>query len=124
MFEGQVIALDTPGELRKLMPGDVLELDAPDERAARNALTDLPGLLSVEIFGDRLHVEVEDAKAMMNPICEHLIRRGIKVTRIEPVTPGLEDVFVSLLGHERNTHRRRDTQGRNPEPARRAGLGL
>ncbi len=93
------------------MPGEVLELDVPDERAARNALTDLPGLLSVEIFGDRLHVEVEDAKAMVNPICEHLIRRGIKVTRIEPVTPGLEDVFVSLLGQERDMRRRRDTQG-------------
>lgn len=111
MFEGRIVGLDTPGELRKLMPGEVLELDAPDERAARNALADLPGLLSVEIFGDRLHIEVEDAKAMMNPICEHLIQRGIKVTRIEPVMPGLEDVFVSLLGHERNAHRWRDTQG-------------
>lgn len=97
MFQGRIIAADSPDELRKLMECELLELDTPDERRARTVLADLPGVLSVEIFGDRVHVAVSDAKGMVEPICARLTREGMTVTRIEPVSPDLEDVFVSLL---------------------------
>ena len=97
MFDGKIVAVDTPEGLRKLMRGELLELETPDERHAREHLSDLPGVLGVEIFGDRVHVVVTDAKSMIDPICDRLVSAGIKVTRIEPVPPGLEDVFVSIL---------------------------
>jgi len=94
---GRIVALDTPDGLRKLMTGELLELETPDERRARALLADLPGVLGVEIFGDRVHVVVKEAGSMVDPICDRLVAQGIKVTRIEPISPGLEDVFVSLL---------------------------
>ncbi|HEY3298292.1 MAG TPA: ABC transporter ATP-binding protein [Armatimonadota bacterium] len=97
MFEGTIFAIDTPDELRKLMQGEVLALDTPDTRRARGLLAQLPGVLSVEIYGDRIHVVVEDAEKMVEPICALLTPNGVKVTKIEPISPDLEDVFVSLL---------------------------
>jgi ABC-2 type transport system ATP-binding protein len=97
MFQGRIVAIDTPDGLRKLMRGEVLDLYTPDERRARTLLSDLPGILGVEIFGDRVHVVVEDARSMIDPICERLTGGGVKVMSIEPISPGIEDVFVSLL---------------------------
>jgi ABC-2 type transport system ATP-binding protein len=97
MFGGRLVAVDTPDNLRKLMTGELIELHTPDERRARMLLGDLPGVISVEIFGDRVHVVVEDAEAMMRPICDRVTEGGITVTSIERISPGLEDVFVSLL---------------------------
>lgn len=97
MFGGRLVAVDTPDNLRKLMVGELIELHTPDERRARMALADLPGVMGVEIFGDRVHVVVEDAEAMIGPIRDRVKEVGITVTGIEPISPGLEDVFVSLL---------------------------
>lgn len=97
MFEGKIVAIDTPDGLRKLMTGEVLSLDTPDERKAREILTDMPGVIGVEIFGDRVHVVVESAQDMTGRICDHMTAKDLTVTRIDPIAPGLEDVFVSLL---------------------------
>ena len=97
MFQGRIVALDTPDNLRKLMVGELLELLTPDERHARGLLVGQPGVLGVEIFGDRIHVVVEDCERMTTPICDRLTSNGITVTSIRQINPGLEDVFVSLV---------------------------
>jgi len=97
MFQGRIVALDTPDNLRKLMVGELIELLTPDERHARDLLVGWPGVLGVEIFGDRIHVVVEECERMIKPICDRLVSKGITVTSIQQIKPGLEDVFVSLL---------------------------
>lgn len=97
MFGGKIIAIDTPDGLRNLMHGEVLALDTPDTRHARRLLSDMPGILSVEIFGDRVHIVVDNAEKMIDPVCSRLTSGGVKATAIERIDPGLEDVFVSIL---------------------------
>jgi ABC-2 type transport system ATP-binding protein len=97
MFNGKIVALDTPERIRGLMDGQILELETPDVRRARTLLTDLPGVMNVGIFGDRVHVVVRECASMIDPICERLKPAGVIVTRIEPIPPGLEDVFISLI---------------------------
>ncbi len=97
MFGGKIFAVDTPDGLRNLMVGELLVLETPDLRKARVLLASMPGVLSVEIFGDRVHIVVEDAEKMSIPICDRLTAEGVDVSSIEPSAPGLEDVFVSLL---------------------------
>lgn len=97
MFDGRAVALDTPDGLRNLMRGQVLMIETPDERRVRAILSEMPGVMSVEIFGDRVHAVTDDAETMIAPIRDRLIPEGITVTRIERISPGLEDVFVSLL---------------------------
>ena len=97
MFQGRIVAIDTPDGLRNLMTGELIELLTPDERHARELLAGLPGVLGVEIFGDRVHAVVEDCERMVDPICDRLVSNGINVISIRQIKPGLEDVFVSLL---------------------------
>lgn len=97
MFQGRIVAVDTPDNLRNLMTGELIELLTPDERHARELLVGQPGVLGVEIFGDRVHVVVDNSERMTKPICDRLVAKGINVISIRQIKPGLEDVFVSLL---------------------------
>lgn len=97
MFNGKVIALDTPECIRGLMHGEILELVTPHERRARKLLVDMPGVINVGIFGDRVHVVVQNARAMTGPILERLAPEGVQIEQIRQIPPGLEDVFISLI---------------------------
>ena len=60
----------------------------------RQALPDC----SVGLFGDRVHVVTETAEATRARIEELLRQAGLQLASIRPVEPGLEDVFISVLG--------------------------
>lgn len=97
MFGGKVVAVDTPDRIRDLMVGDLLILDTPDERRARTIISGMDGVVSVELFGAKVHVVVTKADSMAEKLRERLSAEGIAVTKIEQAVPNLEDVFVSLL---------------------------
>jgi ABC-2 type transport system ATP-binding protein len=79
------------------MRGEILELLTPQERLARKLLSNMPGVINVGIFGDRVHVVVQDARAMTAPILARLAPEGVTVENIRQIPPGLEDVFISLI---------------------------
>ena len=54
-------------------------------------------LLDIAVFGGGLHVKVDKAEVAMKDIRAWLDAAGIKVTTLEPITPSMEDVFVSLI---------------------------
>ncbi|HOK46067.1 MAG TPA: ABC transporter ATP-binding protein, partial [Bryobacteraceae bacterium] len=53
---GRLIRCDSPRALKTSLPEKCYEVDAPDRRAARETLRAIPGVLSVEPSGDKLHV--------------------------------------------------------------------
>jgi ABC-2 type transport system ATP-binding protein len=54
------------------------------------------------LFGAGLHVVAADAEAAVTAIRGALKAEGIVAERIEPVPPGMEDVFVALIeAHDR-----------------------
>jgi len=97
MDGGRVRLCDTPGALRGRMQGRLVEVVATPQRRAREALAQLPGILGIQFFGDRLHLWLRDGGADTAAICEHLGRHGVETCGIRAIAPGLEDVFVSLL---------------------------
>jgi len=97
MDGGRVRLCDTPGALRGRMQGRLVEVVATPQRRAREALAQLPGILGIQVFGDRLHLWLRDGGADTAAICEHLGRHGVETCGIRAIAPGLEDVFVSLL---------------------------
>lgn len=101
--EGQLIALDTPDELKRTqMRGQVLEVDCADSEAAMRALQAakergwLP-LDEVALYGALIHVVVPDAEAYKSPMANLLAGQGIAVNAIEWIAPTLEDVFISSV---------------------------
>jgi len=104
IYRGQIVALGTPTELKQhAMKGELLRLEAEPLGAALEAVQTAPGVLDAAVFGNALHLVVENAAAARASLPGHLAARGLAASRLEPIRPTLEDVFVSLTtGREAN----------------------
>lgn len=104
MSRGKIIALGTPGELKKeWMPESVIDLECDDLMRAAELLEGEPAFTEVAVFGSLLHLVAPDPDAAVNRAKEVLQGAGISVFRIEPITPSLEDVFVTLTAKDNNS---------------------
>ncbi|MDQ7827963.1 MAG: ABC transporter ATP-binding protein [Armatimonadota bacterium] len=97
MDRGRLIACDAPGALRAAMGGEILEVVAEPRAQARRHLRHHPLVRSLEVFGDRLHVLVDSARAAAPVLRAALEAEGVAVRGLHPVRPTLEDVFVARL---------------------------
>jgi drug efflux transport system ATP-binding protein len=95
--KGRVIECDTPDNLKQRMRGELLEMICEPQRRAREVLGATPGVLSVQVFGERLHVWVENAEQDQPRIETALQQAQVALAHLRRVEPGLEDVFVSVL---------------------------
>jgi len=104
IYRGELIALGTPRELKtRHMPEAVLEIDCARPNDAMGVIERLPEVKEVALFGRGLHAVAADAAVAAPAIRAALAAAGFGFDRIEPITPTLEDVFVSLIEtHDRN----------------------
>ena len=96
MDQGRILAEGTPAELRQRLSGRVLALRATPIPAARAAAVALPGVRSVQILGDRLHLLLDQPDAPLDAIRERIGAAGVRVDDLTPAAPVMEDVFVAL----------------------------
>lgn len=97
IHQGRLLALDTPGRVKQLMTGDLVEVLLPDSWRARQALTGVPGVTGITLFGDRLHVAVEDAARDLPRVRAALETAGLAPSEVRRITPSLEDVFIAMV---------------------------
>jgi ABC-2 type transport system ATP-binding protein len=97
IFRGKIVALGTPSELkRNFMKGELLLVECAPFGDAVETLQSASGVMDAAVFGNALHLVVEDAASSVPKLQNYLAERGIKVARMEKIRPSLEDVFVSL----------------------------
>lgn len=102
---GRLLALDTPAELTKTLPGSttlsVTVTSADDPGAVTEALAKVDGVQRVEHVQDmfRLYTDVAPAVALPD-VLRTLERHGAPVADLSIGTPSLEDVFIHLTGRE------------------------
>ena len=107
--DGELVALDTPDELRKLVfGGDVLEVTT--ERAVdAEMLGGVPGITGVRQPAARqLYVTTDDAATTTPHIIETLRRAGIGVVGLEEHQPTFDEVFTGLVEQQRAMREKRD----------------
>jgi ABC-2 type transport system ATP-binding protein len=108
IFRGRIVALGTPTELkRESMRGELLLVECQPLGEAVEALRGAPGVVDAAVFGNALHLVVENAEEAAPKIEAFLQGRGITAERIEKISPTLEDVFVSLTTGEQAAEARR-----------------
>jgi ABC-2 type transport system ATP-binding protein len=96
---GRLVALGTPSELKRgAIQGRLLLVECEDAGPLLEALETAPGVRDVAPFGSSLHLLVDDPAADIPRIEQFLSTRGLRWTRVEPIKPTLEDVFVQLVG--------------------------
>ncbi len=93
---GRLLAADTPGAVKRLMRGTVVEIVSPEIRRAFGILKALPGVREVQLFGDRLNAVVDDPDAEVPRIEAALAEEGIPVLAERRLPPSLENVFISI----------------------------
>jgi len=102
--DGELVALDTPEELRKLVfGGEVLEVST--ERAVdADVLASVAGVTGVrQPEARKLIVTTEDAGTTTPQIIETLRQAGVGVTGLEEHQPTFDEVFTGLVEQRRAT---------------------
>jgi len=95
---GRDVVAGPPAELtRRYWPDTVVRI-AATEPAALVALADRPGVLGVELDGEGPAVVRLDDIARVPDLVDALVAGGTRVTRVEPFTPTLEDLYFAVRG--------------------------
>jgi ABC-2 type transport system ATP-binding protein len=97
VHEGRVLAADEPARLRQLIPGRMFEILAHGTTAA-DTLRALPGVRDAQIFGERIHITLDDD----SPQSEARFTAALRATPlgdapVRAVQPSLEDLFIARL---------------------------
>jgi len=94
MNEGEIRTSGNPQALTsRYMPDPIVVVDAED-RESLLFVTELDGVLSVRQDG-ALHITLDSTDRIPDLVIE-LVKRGVRPTRVEPLTPTLEDLYFEM----------------------------
>ncbi|MFT4881391.1 MAG: ABC-2 type transport system ATP-binding protein [Salinirussus sp.] len=101
MDDGEVVALDSPAQLKAGLGGDVVTVETADR------VTGLPDRLrgvgwvrGVEVTGNGLSVTVDDGARRVADVVRLADEAGVTVSAVDRRAPSLETVFLDLTGRE------------------------
>jgi ABC-2 type transport system ATP-binding protein len=116
MYRGRLIVCDTPERIKRMVEGELIELRPVDVsvpsagsgkalstgsgqalRRARAIIAALPGVVEVQIYGDMIHVFVENREIGEGAIKEALEGSGISPSAVRHTSPRMEEAFISLI---------------------------
>ncbi len=104
MNHGRALKQGAPRALMAGLDGQVLELAAEPQMAARDVAMRDPNVEDVHSFGGYLHLRVHDPELVMRRLPDQLKAAGITMNHLHPAQPTLEDVFIQLLETEGDVH--------------------
>jgi ABC-2 type transport system ATP-binding protein len=102
MVDGEVVAEGTPTSVKASQSGTLIELITDHPQAASNLLKTKMERWRVSLFGDRLHVIIEeDAWTGIANVTRLLNESGISVEKASRENRSLEDVFIAIVESKR-----------------------
>jgi len=96
MHKGKIIVEDQPKNVRSALALPMMEVWTDKVRTAGDIARTVPGVASVSVYGDRLHIglkRTEDAAAVLGM----LVREGISIQDHREILPSLEDMFIAMV---------------------------
>ncbi len=99
LHEGRLMAIDAPATLQAGLRGTLFEVATDQLRPPVALLRTVPGVMDVQVFGDRAHVRFSDVDRTQSQtaITTALERAGMRSTSVRPIPASLEDVFIDLI---------------------------
>ena len=99
LHEGRLLALDTPAALRASLKGEVMEVIAAERDRSTDVLQRLPGVVEVQLFGERAHVRLTPDSPLGDPdrLAAELKQAGVVPESVRRVPTSLEDVFIARV---------------------------
>lgn len=101
IYRGRLIARGEPGELkRNALSREIVELRPQRPYAALEALEGETWIHEAALYGDALHVTVDDSAQAIDRLQAFFAQRDFGAVSPEVVMPTMEDVFVGLIEAE------------------------
>jgi ABC-2 type transport system ATP-binding protein len=98
IYRGELIATGSPTLLKsQFMRETVLDVECERPQDAMGVIENVEGIQEVALFGKGLHAVARPGVEVLAPLRAALGAAGFRLERLEPITPSLEDVFVSLI---------------------------
>ncbi len=94
---GRLVACDTPKGIKTgFMSLDIVSLKTQEIKKAFDIISREKFLKDINIYGDEIHISVENADSIISLIKDILSLNNIFPEKIEKINPSIEDVFVYL----------------------------
>jgi len=99
---GKIVASGSPADLRRNnFDARLLELDVEKMFEWIDDLEKVAGIREVAMYGNKLHLTVDDPQDAEKHIREIGQAHSLKVLSLREITPSLEDIFVSVMSRQR-----------------------
>ena len=100
MYEGRLVAKDNPEEIKKLVPGRLLEFMPSHFVPAMHLVSGMEGVLEFQTYGAMIHVFLDDLPRRQKEIEAALTGQGITWKGMREIEPRMEEAFISLIRKE------------------------
>jgi ABC-2 type transport system ATP-binding protein len=101
MYGGEMITMAPPQEVKKMVPGRLLEFTPSNFVPAWRLVEELDGVLEVQTYGAMLHVFVDDIDRRRTEIEAALAAQGITCQGMREIEPRMEEAFISLIRQQK-----------------------
>lgn len=102
MVAGEIVAQGSPSEIKAMQPGQLMEIKVDRTQLASNLLRTELTSWRVSIFGDRLHLVLNDPDSEIFQVYSILENSGIKIHSLRSIPFSLEDAFIGIVQRTNN----------------------
>lgn len=100
---GKLVAEGNPKELKNnYLKNDIYEIVCSNPVKAMEILESQVYVEETSIFGNNIHLNVNDKYEGKNQVDQLLQKNNIAISKIDKIVPTLEDVFIHLLDNDKN----------------------
>ncbi|WP_448562266.1 ATP-binding cassette domain-containing protein [Trichothermofontia sp.] len=97
MVSGTVVAQGTPSEIKAAQPGQLMELVCDRPQITARILKQQLAPWQVSVFGDRLHVVLDDTDREIPQLRSWLAANEVPIHSLRPIPYSLEDAFIGIV---------------------------
>ncbi len=97
MVAGEIVAQGSPSEIKAQQSGQLIEIVVSDTQAASNLLKTQLESWRVSIFGDRLHLVLDNPERELLQVKQSLAEKQIDIYSERAIPFSLEDAFISIV---------------------------
>jgi len=97
LHNGRLIRSDKPRDIQNSVEGDVIQLTPENWQTAQRQLKQIPGVLEIQAYGNRLHVLLSPGEDNLSYLESEMDKREIHYSGLERAPMRMEEAFISVV---------------------------
>ncbi len=104
MVAGEIVTQGSPSQIKAQQRGKLIEIIVSDTQTASNLFKTQLESWRVSIFGDRLHLVLDNPEKELSQVKQSLAENQIKIHSQRAIPFALEDAFIGIVQRTENNH--------------------